>query len=366
MIESQCYTRAWLEECREAVGRMDPGLLEKSIYAFDLVGRLAREGLPFVFKGGTALLLLLDRFRRLSIDVDIACPLPQAEVSRVVAEVVRKGPFLGVEPDSRDPTRLPKRHHYTLTFSSVVDPRVPARLQLDVLEDEAHYPYTRATPLRSRFVLPSEDVHVTVPTIEGLLADKLTAFAPKTIGVTYTAFKASIKIAKHAADIGELFASASDGRGLVEAYRRIFDSENSYRGNAFTLSEALCDTIDAAFLTGSINTRGFRATPETEVLQTGVAQVDTHMIGPRYTLDAAKIAAARAAHLAALILSNKIPDDLSTLRFDRMRVAATDGAPLDGRFSILNRLREINPEVFCRWLSIRHALRDAIDGEMVE
>jgi hypothetical protein len=357
MIDGKCYTREWLEACRETVGRVDPGLLEKSIYAFDLVGRLAVEGLPFVFKGGTALLLMLDNFRRLSIDVDIACSLPQADVFRVVAEVVRKGPFLSVEPDLRDPARLPKRHHYAIRFPSIVDPRVPATLQLDVLEDDAHYPNLRSLPLQSRFVQPSEDVRITVPTIEGLLADKLTAFAPKTIGVNYTAFKASIKIAKHAADIGELFANAHDGRGLVEAYQRIFAAENSYRKNAFTMSEALHDTIETAHLLGSINVRGFRSTAESNVLLSGVAQVDTHMIGPRYTLDSAKIATARAAHLAALMHANAMPDDLSALRFNGTVMAASKGELLDGRFASLNRLRQINPEVFHHWICVRDALR---------
>lgn len=357
MIDGKCYTREWLEKCRQTVGRVDPGLLEKSIHAFELVGRLAGEGLPFVFKGGTALLLLLDKFRRLSIDVDIACPLPQEDVFRIVAEAVRKGPFLSVEPDPRDPDRLPKRHHYAIKFSSVVDPRVPATLQLDVLEDEAHYPHTRAVPLQSRFVQPSEDIRITVPTIEGLLADKLTAFAPTTVGVRYSAFKASLKIAKHAADIGELFVNARDGKGLVESYQRVFEAENSYRENAFTLSEALHDTITAAHQVCGINLKGFRPMPESAVLLQGVSQVDSHMIGPRYTVDSAKIAAARAAHLAALIVSKEMPDDLAALQMDPAAANVPGDALLDGRFAGLNRLRQINPEVFQRWLRICSALR---------
>jgi hypothetical protein len=303
------------------------------------------------------MLLLLDNFRRLSIDVDIACPLPREEVARSVAAVARKGRFISVSPDERDPARLPKRHHYALKFTSVVDARVPATLQLDVLEDDGHYPHTLRVPLRSRFVVPDGDVHITVPTIEGLLADKLTAFAPKTIGVPYTAFKASLKIAKHVADIGELFPNALDGRGLVDAYQRIFAAENAYRGNSFTINEALDDTIETARLLGSINVKGCLPTPESAVLLPGVAQVNTHMIGPRHTLDNAKTAAARAAHLAALLLSNRMPADLATLRFDGAVMDAKASEPLEGRFAILNRLRQINPEVFHRWTCIRDALR---------
>ena len=52
----------------------DASLLEKSIRAFSLLESLKIAGCPFIFKGGTALMLHLDRSRRLSIDVDIVCP----------------------------------------------------------------------------------------------------------------------------------------------------------------------------------------------------------------------------------------------------------------------------------------------------
>lgn len=51
--------------------KRDPGLLEKVLYAFGLLEALRRVELPFIFKGGTSLLLILDKPRRLSTDVDI-------------------------------------------------------------------------------------------------------------------------------------------------------------------------------------------------------------------------------------------------------------------------------------------------------
>lgn len=356
MIDAKCFTREWLDECSRQAGRIDPGLLEKSIYAFELLGRLAESGLPFVFKGGTALLLVLDRFRRLSIDVDIACAASQEEVKRIVAEVLRESRFSGFEQDMRDSTRLPKRHHYAINYDSVVNSQ-PATLQLDVLEDEAHYPHTQRLPLHSRFVLPAREVFITVPTVEGLLADKLTAYAPKTVGVKYEAYKASIKIAKQIADIGELFGWAKDGRDFVEAYQRMFDAENGYRNNAFSLEQALDDTIQSASLFSSIDLKGYVAGPESAILILGVAQVDSHMIGPRYSRGEAKIAAARAAHLAALLRAGKVPDDMSAIRYDASAIETIKGAKLDGEFTILNRLKSINPEAFFHWVRVQDALR---------
>jgi hypothetical protein len=51
----------------------DIALIEKSIRAFSLLECLVLSGCPFVFKGGTALMLQMDSAKRLSIDVDIIC-----------------------------------------------------------------------------------------------------------------------------------------------------------------------------------------------------------------------------------------------------------------------------------------------------
>lgn len=51
--------------------RRDPILIERVIYAFGLLEALAKVKLPFIFKGGTCLMLLLNKPRRLSTDIDI-------------------------------------------------------------------------------------------------------------------------------------------------------------------------------------------------------------------------------------------------------------------------------------------------------
>lgn len=51
--------------------KKDPALLERVVYAFGLLEALCLTGLPFVFKGGTCLMLLLKHPMRLSTDIDI-------------------------------------------------------------------------------------------------------------------------------------------------------------------------------------------------------------------------------------------------------------------------------------------------------
>ncbi len=49
-------------------------LWRKQSGAFSLLEALVRSGCPFLFKGGSSLLLHFDSSRRLSIDIDIICP----------------------------------------------------------------------------------------------------------------------------------------------------------------------------------------------------------------------------------------------------------------------------------------------------
>ena len=82
----------------------------------------------------------------------------------------------------------------------------------------------------------------------------------------------------------------------------------------------------------------------------------SHMIGRRYTLDDAKIAAARAAHLAAVIRSGSAPQDLSTIRFEDIAVESIKDQTLAARFEVLNRLKRFNSEAFYHWLRVRDSV----------
>lgn len=52
MIDNKCFQRTWIESLREKYSLADPTLLEKTIYAFELLGRLAEQKIEFIFKGG--------------------------------------------------------------------------------------------------------------------------------------------------------------------------------------------------------------------------------------------------------------------------------------------------------------------------
>ena len=108
MFHPEVYEKGWINRQRKGLGNCDPALLEKSIYALTLLGQLSRSRLPFIFKGGTSLMLHLPRIQRLSIDIDIVSPAGDAELERVVAQSGQTPPVIGHEEDDRGARGLPQ------------------------------------------------------------------------------------------------------------------------------------------------------------------------------------------------------------------------------------------------------------------
>lgn len=275
ILQEKCFAKEWLDEQRAQMRRVDPGLLEKSIHALELVGLLAHRKIPFSFKGGTCMLLLLENIRRLSIDVDIACTVSGAELESILREI---------EKDSR---------------------------------------------------------------FENLATDKLTAFAPSTIGVKYSFYGASMKILKHCADVGALYDQCEDMEKLCAAYNAIWPVEESFREKTFSREQILDDTIEAARLISMLDLRGCPSSPETEILRTGIRQLDSHIIGSRFTLNEAKICAAKVAWLATALKQN---NTASLPRYNVAELQELAATPLQNDLAPLNRLKGGSPEAYYFWL----------------
>ena len=74
MIDKRSRSIEWITEAAKQIGVHDVALVEKTIRAFSLLEALARSGCPFIFKGGSSLMLHMNTGKRLSIDIDIICP----------------------------------------------------------------------------------------------------------------------------------------------------------------------------------------------------------------------------------------------------------------------------------------------------
>ena len=333
-------------------------IVEKCIHALALVGRLAEAGLDFVFKGGSSLMLHFDPVRRLSIDVDIASLEPLDRVQAVLDGICDEQPFLRWEHQDWRDAENPPTKYFSIFYRSPLQPEVESKIQLDVLVTESPHPVIEEREVKASFVEVERAVRVRVPSADCLLGDKLTAFAPTTIGILYEPLSRRtgepveprpIRVAKQLFDVGELFTVATNLEMVANSYGIHFEHQRRYRGLDCTMADALEDTLAAAYTLSQIGLKYGEQNERTKFFKDGADALNTHLIGGRFTLPHAKTAAARAALIAAI---------LKTERFDRtlqqLQTLPTDPAVLrelriDGRWQKLHTLRKTNIEAFYLW-----------------
>src|SRR6266545_1162846 len=171
MIHDIWFTAEWLEKKRKELKGVDPSLLERAVHAFALLGHLAESDLKFVFKGGTSLLLHVPVIRRLSIDIDILCSTPAAELGRILEEVAKIPPFIRYEEDVRGSRGLPERRHFKFFYTPLVAGNPAPYVFLDVVE-EPHVPHdVIIKPITPEILEIRRKIRVTVPRVGSLLAD---------------------------------------------------------------------------------------------------------------------------------------------------------------------------------------------------
>jgi len=90
------------------------------------------------------------------------------------------------------------------------------------------YPSVIKKPIMHPIFEVEEEIVVTVPSVNSIAGDKLTAFAPKTIGIPYGKGK-SMEIIKQLFDLGILFEHISDLREVYDSYRNTAELESGYR-----------------------------------------------------------------------------------------------------------------------------------------
>src|SRR5690606_29575886 len=114
---------------------------------------------------GTSLLLRLPTFRRLSIDIDVMCPLPDGELDQILREVAADAPFERYEEDDRGADRVPARRHFKFHYRPVGNwGKQTSHVVLDVVKEEPLHPTIEAIPIRSPLFEIEEEVTVKVPT----------------------------------------------------------------------------------------------------------------------------------------------------------------------------------------------------------
>lgn len=350
MIHPNSRTLEWMQQVAIENSFQDITLIEKTIRAFSLLESLARSGCPFVFKGGTSLMLLLNSTKRLSIDIDIICP-PETDIEKYIHEYAQDYSFGEIKLVERITAHhIPKTHAKFFYKVTYVTSSHTESILLDVLFEQIHYNNLVKLPIQSRFLKPEkEPVWVTVPSSADLLGDKLTAFAPNTTGIPY--FKeekdCSMEIIKQLFDISSLFDITNDLTIVSTTFKQFASVELSYRNLDPTNIQQVLDDIYQTAL--CICLRGQNDTEHFTLLQTGIKRIQSFIHSEKYTIDKAIVSASKAAYLSKLIANeitkcnHFIPNQIEKLRNAIIR------APLPTK---LNKLKKSNIEAFFYWNEI--------------
>jgi len=187
MIDKDCLTKEWLEnsilKLRTQNNSIDIQLLEKTVNALYLLECLIKADIKFIFKGGTSLVLLLNKIKRFSIDIDIIIENELSNIENILLNLIEDSKFFTRYEENLRPGSASDRmnlKHYKFFYISLLD-NFEKYVLLDIAYEKNLYPKIMKKEIDCFLLKTSQDVYeVNVPSIESILGDKLTVVAPNT------------------------------------------------------------------------------------------------------------------------------------------------------------------------------------------
>ena len=296
MLQKSNFTEEHIWKLQKQ-SRRDPALLERTVYAFGLLEAIAQAGLPFIFKGGTCLMLLLKEPHRLSTDIDIIVE-PDTDIDAYIKKAANIFPFIRQEEQKRVKRNNIEKRHFKFTYDSPVNGK-EFYILLDVLFEHPQYVRTITKEIRNDLLLVEpEYTMVRIPSIECLLGDKLTAFAPHTTGIPLHMGK-NMEVMKQLYDVSTLLDEFQNFADVRDTYRKVALTEIAYRGSCVTVEECLLDTFRASICIAS---RGKFMEEEYPLYLSGIRDLRGHIYSENYSPEVAVGRAAKAAYMTICLL----------------------------------------------------------------
>lgn len=320
MILEENYTKEYILSLKGNRG-VDAAIIERNIYALKLAEALRLAGLDFIFKGGTCLTILMDEPLRLSTDVDGAVP-KGTDIDLYIKKASEIFPFTAVRYKQKDETEqinndgIEKRHYFFKCNKSKFNDDY-VEIKFDVLFEKDTYAHLEERGIKNNFLLTSDPItKIKVPSIDCILGDKLTAFAPNTTGVPFvksiykdgvlTDINCELEIIKQLYDISNLFEYMTKSNDVYETYMQTVKEEIKYRANDkhkpinVTVEDALLDTIQTAYVIAARDTND----KNYHILSEGCRELGTHLFSGTFNAEAARPRACKVMYIAACILKN--------------------------------------------------------------
>ncbi len=296
MLSKEMYTEKYIDSLFKRTGS-DPALLERVVYAFGLLEAIRIVGLPFCFKGGTSLMLLLKHPKRLSTDIDIIVE-PGIDIDGYIQKAGGIFPFVDVEENIRIGRNKIEKRHFKFKYRSPLRGR-DVTILLDVVFENIHYGTTIEVPIENELLLTEgENLFVKIPDANNILGDKLTAFAPHTTGV-HLGEEKDLEIVKQLFDCSALIDDMDSYSEVCDAYDKTVEAQLAYRGLSILKKEVLEDTIKASICIAS---RGQVYGEEYSYYIDGISRIRNHVIGGKFTGETAGACAGKVLYLSSSML----------------------------------------------------------------
>lgn len=325
--------------------KRDPALIERTVFAFGLLEAITRVGMPFVFKGGTCLMLLLEHPQRLSTDIDIIVE-PGTDVEDYIEKASTIFPFVRYEEQVRIGKNKIDKRHFKFTYDSPVNGK-EFYILLDVLYEENHYERIVEREIKNDLLLTEpEPIKVWVPSIECILGDKLTAFAPHSTGIPLQAGK-DMEVMKQLYDVSTLVDELSNLEEVKKTYQKVVASEIAYRGINATAMDCLQDTFQAALCIAS---RGKFKAEEYPLYVAGIRDLRGHIYSENYSPEIAVGRAVKAAYITVCLMADEPFEKVTDYKnYVNEKFTQQD-------LVVVKYLKKVNPEAYAYMIKVDRML----------
>lgn len=342
MIQERCTSNEWITEIARTK-KADKGLVQKLIRALILLEGLSESNLKFVFKGGTALMLMLNSTKRLSIDIDIVMSGKVEDIEEVLTKIAENKEFTRVVEQHRNANSGIEKAHYKFYFKNSLKANDEEFVLLDILFEEIHYNNLVSTQIQSTFIShEGKVIETTTPDFNNIMGDKLTAFAPNTTGIPYFKKEKPMgqEIIKQLYDIGNIFEKIDDVTVVNLVFRNFARIELLYRNMEEDTSLVLEDIVENCL---SISLRQQIGNANFEVLLLGLKQISGYIFSETFHIEKATLYAARTAYLVALLQTGTVIERYNNkIDMALWQIEQPNNTKL-------NKLKRTNPEAFYYW-----------------
>lgn len=297
MIDEQSFSKAWILQVK-GDERSDQGIIERQIYALHLLETLRNSFKDFIFKGGTCLSLIAEDFPRFSVDIDILVK-PQFKAFFDIDNLTRMingSQFLQVLEDVRQPRHDIDKQHFQFHYRGPINGET--YILLDVVYDEAKYSDLVEVKIVNYLIKTTAPaVSVIGPSIHDLLADKLCAFAPNTVGKKINE-KRDVEVIKQMFDVSFLIKHYPFSPSYKTIYEAIAQVEIKRRGLSVSVYDVLNDSIRTSL---NILSEGKLDLNQYQLIKKAIKGFSSFTRNLSFNVDKAKASALDVLHASLLV-----------------------------------------------------------------